>query len=166
MSFTSRDLRGWFQTFTSLPLVHTPNLDFWSDVFDLSSSKTPKFLFMKTTLKHIVDFIRFLNPRTSPVSDHPETDSIFTNRSQVQLLLSHIIRRLAWCMIFIKISLWILPSRETEQSSRRRPTNLSTNLVDPTFRGCKVFAQFPNTSPSGKRVDSDDPVPRINLEFW
>jgi hypothetical protein len=24
--------------------------------------------------------------------------------------------------------------------------NLSTNLADPTFRGCKVFAQFPNNS--------------------
>jgi hypothetical protein len=30
-----------------------------------------------------------------------------------------------------------------------------------TFRGWTVFDQFPNTSPSGKRVDSDDPIPRI-----
>jgi hypothetical protein len=29
------------------------------------------------------------------------------------------------------------------------------NSVIPTFRGLKVFVQFPNTSPSGKRVDSD-----------
>jgi hypothetical protein len=35
--------------------------------------------------------------------------------------------------------------------------------TSPKFRGCKVFTQFPNTSPSGKRVDSDDPFPRIVL---
>jgi hypothetical protein len=37
MSFTSRELRGWFHTFTSLPLVHTPNPDFLGSVFDLAS---------------------------------------------------------------------------------------------------------------------------------
>jgi hypothetical protein len=44
-------------------------------------------------------------------------------------------------------------------------TNLFTNSANPTFRGYKVFAQFPNTSPSGKRVDSDDPIPRKLLNF-
>jgi hypothetical protein len=29
------------------------------------------------------------------------------------------------------------------------------------FWGWTVFAQFPNTRPSGKRVDSDDPIPQI-----
>jgi hypothetical protein len=42
----------------------------------------------------------------------------------------------------------------------RWSTNLFTNSANPTFWGCKVFAQFPNTSPSGKRVDSDDLIPR------
>jgi hypothetical protein len=37
--------------------------------------------------------------------------------------------------------------------------------ISPKFRGCKVFIQFPNTSPSGKRVDSDDPFPRIILRI-
>jgi hypothetical protein len=27
------------------------------------------------------------------------------------------------------------------------------------------FLEFPNTSPSGKRVDSDDPIPRIFRKF-
>jgi hypothetical protein len=27
------------------------------------------------------------------------------------------------------------------------------------------FPEFPNTSPSGKRVDSDDPIPRIFPKF-
>jgi hypothetical protein len=30
----------------------------------------------------------------------------------------------------------------------------------PKFLGCKVFTQFPNTSPSGERVDSDDSFPQ------
>jgi hypothetical protein len=40
------------------------------------------------------------------------------------------------------------------------------NFDNPTFRGCKDFTKFPNTSPSGKRVDSDDPFPRqlLNLD--
>jgi hypothetical protein len=38
MSFTSRDLRGWFHIFTSLPLIHMSNPDFWGNVFDLASS--------------------------------------------------------------------------------------------------------------------------------
>jgi hypothetical protein len=33
--------------------------------------------------------------------------------------------------------------------------------------GCYMtdFSEFPNTSPSGKRVDSDDPIPRKSLNF-
>jgi hypothetical protein len=27
------------------------------------------------------------------------------------------------------------------------------------------FLEFPNTSPSGKRVDSDDPIPRVLRKF-
>jgi hypothetical protein len=34
------------------------------------------------------------------------------------------------------------------------------NFDNPTFRGWQGFTEFPNTSPSGKRVDSDDPFPR------
>jgi hypothetical protein len=136
MSFTSCDLQGWFHTFASLPLVHTLNSDFWSDVFDLASSRTPKLLFMKTTalydsriktspdsrtlqirLHQIPELCRFLIPRTSPVSNHSEIDNKFANRSHIRLLLSHIIRRLAWCMRFIRISSWMLPSCETEHSS-------------------------------------------------
>jgi hypothetical protein len=31
---------------------------------------------------------------------------------------------------------------------------------NPTFRRWKIFPEFPNTSPSGKRVDSDNPNPQ------
>jgi hypothetical protein len=34
------------------------------------------------------------------------------------------------------------------------------NFDSPTLRGWQGFTKFPNTSPSGKRVDSDDPFPR------
>jgi hypothetical protein len=34
------------------------------------------------------------------------------------------------------------------------------NFDNPTFRGCKVFPEFPNTSLLGKWFDSDDPIPQ------
>jgi hypothetical protein len=34
------------------------------------------------------------------------------------------------------------------------------NFGNPTFRGWQGFTEFPNISPSGKWVDSDDPFPR------
>jgi hypothetical protein len=70
MSFTSRELRGWFHTFTSLPLVHTPNPDFWGNVFDLASfwfsnplSMTPEFRGSERMISHVRD------SRVSPILD-------------------------------------------------------------------------------------------------
>jgi hypothetical protein len=70
MSFTSRDLRGWFHTFTSLPLVHTPNPDFWGNVFDLASFwflnpsfTTPEFRGFERIISQVRD------SRASPVDD-------------------------------------------------------------------------------------------------
>jgi hypothetical protein len=99
-------------------------------------------------------------------SNHSEIDNRFANRSQLRLLFSHIIRRLAWCRCSSEFPHECRLPAKQNTLLRRRHMNLSTNLADPTFRGCKVFAQFPNTSPSGKRVDSDGPIPRIDLEFW
>jgi hypothetical protein len=45
MSFTSH-------TFTSLPLVHTPNPDFWGNVFDLASCWFASLLFIETFTRH------------------------------------------------------------------------------------------------------------------
>jgi hypothetical protein len=39
------------------------------------------------------------------------------------------------------------------------------NFDNPTFRGWQSSSKFPNTSPSGKRVDSDDPFPRKPLNL-
>jgi hypothetical protein len=39
------------------------------------------------------------------------------------------------------------------------------NFDSPTLRGWQGFTKFPNTSPSGKRVDSDDPFPRKPLNL-
>jgi hypothetical protein len=45
MSFTSH-------TFTSLRLVHTPNPEFWGNVFDLASSWFASLLFIETSTRH------------------------------------------------------------------------------------------------------------------
>jgi hypothetical protein len=39
------------------------------------------------------------------------------------------------------------------------------NFDTPTLRGWRDFTEFPNNSPSGKRVDSDDPFPRKPLNL-
>jgi hypothetical protein len=71
MSFTSRDLRGKFHTFTSLPLGHTFNPDFRSDVFDLASSWSPKLLFMKTAALCDSRIETPPDSRTSLIPDSP-----------------------------------------------------------------------------------------------
>jgi hypothetical protein len=43
--------------------------------------------------------------------------------------------------------------------------SLFMNFDNPTFRGWHGFTKFPNTSPSRKRVDSDDPYPWKPLNF-
>jgi hypothetical protein len=75
MSFTSRDLRGWFHTFTSLSLVHTPNPDFWGSVFDLASSWFPNPSFMKISAYH--------NSRISQVSDRKISQVCDSRASQI-----------------------------------------------------------------------------------
>jgi hypothetical protein len=67
MSFTSRDLRGWFHTFTSLPLVHTLNPDFWDDIFDLASPWSPNLLFTKISAHCSSRSSRIPGSRTSQV---------------------------------------------------------------------------------------------------
>jgi hypothetical protein len=86
MSFTSRDLRGWFHIFTSLPLVHTLNPDFWSDVFDLASSRTPKLLFMKTTALYDSRIKTSPDSRTSQIPDSQNFASFQPswNRQQIR----------------------------------------------------------------------------------
>jgi hypothetical protein len=105
--------------------IHTLNLDFWSDFFDLASSwprssyslKSPLTVIPELRLHQIPELRRFLIPWTSPISNHPEMDSRFANRSLIRLLFSCIIRRSAECMRFIRISSWIFPSHETELST-------------------------------------------------
>jgi hypothetical protein len=40
-----------------------------------------------------------------------------------------------------------------------------TNFIIPDVSRVTGFPEFPNTSPSGKRVDSDDPIPRKSQNF-
>jgi hypothetical protein len=140
MSFTSRDLLGWFHTFTSLPLVHTLNPDFLKLRLWLGFPQIPESFTHNSRISGVWthNFASSLIPELCGFKipdlrrfDHPATVSRFTRNSQIQLLFSHIIWKL-----------------------------ISWNPANPTLRGCKVFPEFPNTSPSGKRVDSDDPIPR------
>jgi hypothetical protein len=64
MSFTSH-------TFTSLPLVHTPNPDFWGNVFDLASSRFASLLFIETSRHHNLRIWFSIDSRIShiPVPD-------------------------------------------------------------------------------------------------
>jgi hypothetical protein len=65
------------------------------------------------------------------------------------------------------------PVRFPMQTSRFHETGIIIPMMihelisriseNPTFRGCKVFPRFHNTSPLGKQVDSDDPISRISL---
>jgi hypothetical protein len=61
--------------------------------------------------------------------------------------------------------LWMSPCHESDFLSWGTFTNIFTNSATPTFWGWKLFPQFPNTSPSGKQVDSDDPFPQKSSEF-
>jgi hypothetical protein len=105
--------------------IHTFNPDFWSNVFDLASSWPPKLLSWKSPLimvaelrlHQIPELRRFLIHWTLPVFNHPEMDSRFTNRSLIPLLFSRIIRRLAKCTRFIKISSRMFPSQEIRLST-------------------------------------------------
>jgi hypothetical protein len=78
------------------------------------SQKSPLTVIPGLRLHQIPELRRFLIPWTSLVSNHPEMDSRFANRGLIRLLFSHIIRRLAKCMIFIRISSWMFPSHEIE----------------------------------------------------
>jgi hypothetical protein len=69
MSFTSRNLRGWFHTFTSLPLVHTSNLDFWGNVFDLASCWFLNLLYTGIFTYHNLRIWTSLDSWTSQVRD-------------------------------------------------------------------------------------------------
>jgi hypothetical protein len=64
MSFTSH-------TFTSLPLVHTPNSNFWGNVFDLASNRFASLLFIETSRHHNLRIWFSIDSRISqiPVPD-------------------------------------------------------------------------------------------------
>jgi hypothetical protein len=188
MPITSRDLRGWFYIFTSLQLVHTSTQTFPSSVFDLASFWSPNFrprlpnfgdlylwfrrsetseLYWSLTpdLRRfmipddrgfmIPDLRRFLNP------DHCMFKIQVLRGFMIPDLHRFTIQVLRRFMIFLKL---IVDSRKEARNGcyfHILPQNLSHKLCR-TRRsvGVRFSTKFPNTSPSGKRVYSDDPVPR------
>jgi hypothetical protein len=88
---------------------------------------------------------------------HPEIDNRFANRSQLRPLLFTFYQKVSATQdVHQEFFMNVAPSRNWTF----RPEDDSRILANPTFRGCKVFAQFPNTRPSGKRVDSEDLIPQ------
>jgi hypothetical protein len=59
----------------------------------------------------------------------------------------------------------MFPSHEAELSIPKVIHKFIRELCKTDVSRVKGFCPIPNTSPSGKRVDSDNPIPRTNLEF-
>jgi hypothetical protein len=59
----------------------------------------------------------------------------------------------------------MFPSLEAELSIPKVTHEFIRELCKSEVSRVKSFCLIPNTSPSGKQVDSDDPIPRTNLEF-
>jgi hypothetical protein len=84
MSFTSRDLRGWFHIFTSLPLVHTSNLDFWGNVFDLASCWFPNLLYTEIFTHHNLRIWTSLDSRISQARNSRSSQVHDSRSSQIR----------------------------------------------------------------------------------
>jgi hypothetical protein len=80
----TRDLRGWFHTFTSLPLVHTSNPDFWGNVFDLASCWFPNLLYTGIFTHCNLRIWTSLYSRTSQVRDSRSSRVRDSRSSQVR----------------------------------------------------------------------------------
>jgi hypothetical protein len=115
------------------------------DIRSSYSWKPPPIMVPKSRPHQIPELRRFLISWTSPVSKHPEINNRLTTGAKFGYCF-HVLfegQRDAWnssgflheCFLLTKQNLpfwkWL--------------TNLFTNSATPTFRGCKVFAQFPNS---------------------
>jgi hypothetical protein len=176
MSFSSN-------IFTNLPLVHTQNPDFLGQQLWLcfsvgswmSSRVTPE-----PGPRQIPDFaFRFfedscMSPRVIPVLS-PDR---LPNRpsSEVRAIASSRFWASACSWLHLFTELWspnFTHSRIRGFTGPRLPKIVSflslktclKNFVILNVSRVTGFPEFPNTSPSGKLVDSDDPIPRICRKF-
>jgi hypothetical protein len=183
MSFTSH-------TFTSLPLVHTPNPDFlrrrlWLGLLliresshseSLHTSRLPNSNFGR--LPNFADF-RFRNFAGSWLRELRKSATSELHRFEIPDLCKFKIPELRGLKI-PDLRRFKIPELRGSRASdlRKFATSELRRFKIPDFVGSRFlktdftnfikldvsrvldFPEFPNTSPSGKRVDSDDPIPR------
>jgi hypothetical protein len=90
---------------------------------------------------------------------HPATDWEFKYKGPVRLLFSCFSDNLGNIRSLLRF--FISPfSHESEPFPMIVSRICFMNFDTPTFRGWHGFIEFPNTSPSGKRVNFDDPFPQ------
>jgi hypothetical protein len=161
MSFSSH-------TFTSLPLVHTLNPDFLGRQLWLCFSLVREFpcsWLQNQTSDRFLNFplLKFV---TSPVRDSRLSHVHDSESSQVQDSWKSRIRDPEASPVRDS---WKSHVRDSEASriqdswKSRMLCPWKThhkNFVKLDVSRVTGFPEFPNTSPSGKRVDSDDPIPR------
>jgi hypothetical protein len=114
--------------------------DLWSSY----SWRSPLYVIPELRLHQIPELRRFLIPWTSAVSNYPEMDIRFVDRNLIQLLF----RALLVGQQSVRDSSGLLHEcfllARQSFPPRKCLMNLLTNSANPTFRGCKVFAQSPN----------------------
>jgi hypothetical protein len=169
--------------FTNLPLVHTLNPDFLGQQLWLcfppsswmSSRETPEL-----GLQQFPE-LAFASPlvRACPRARLPNSAlDKFPNRpfSEVRAIDTSRFRAPAcsWLHFFTESRFPnFAHSRIRGFTGSRLPTIVNSlllktcleNFVKLNVSRVTGFPEFPNTSPSGKRVDSDDPIPRILRKF-
>jgi hypothetical protein len=147
MSFSSN-------IFTNLPLVHTLNPDFlgqqlwlcfsagsWMSshvIPELGPRQIPELAFASSSVRDS-GLLHVRDPISSPNQDSRTSHIREFEASQVPRF------RKSWIPCPWKTCF--------------------ENFVKLNVSRVTGFPEFPNTSPSGKRVDSDDPIPRIRRKF-
>jgi hypothetical protein len=121
MSFTFRDLWGQFHTFTSLPLVHTSNSDFWDNVFDLASCWFPNLLYTEIFTHHNIRIWTSLDSRISQVRDSRSSCVHDSRSSQVHDSRSSQIRDFKALQVHDSRSSQIQPPWNGQQIYAKKP---------------------------------------------
>jgi hypothetical protein len=162
MSFSFRNLQGWFHIFTSLPLVHMSTQIFWGSIVDLASLWSPNFhpwlpnfgdlytCFRRYEILEprwymIPDFHDFLIPnsaiswfQTSTWVTHLEIDRKFEHKGPRSAIIFTFVQKLVNHSKLVKTRHMNLFPVAVSQTC-------FMNFGSPTFRRWQDFTEFPNT---------------------
>jgi hypothetical protein len=140
---------------------------FWDDIFDLVSRRPPKSYSWRSTLvrTHEPRFLELPEVRRFIPSWIHQIPAILKqmtdSRSRINsAIISHNVRRsVNYAKSSEHLHECFLVTKQIFHHEAHSRIYLRIRQLW-RFEG-ERFAKFPNTSPSGKRVDSDDPFPRI-----